>query len=75
MMSKYKVLLFDRNIVPLERNPVPTTEPGCTIEAESFEEAKQIVNDNRDKYERLKIYKADDMSKPIECITSDKGKI
>jgi len=73
-MSAYTIRLFDRNLVPLSKNPKPATEPGRTMTAETLDEAHRIVDENRPRYERIVIYKSSDMSTPVESITTDKAK-
>jgi hypothetical protein len=43
--------------------------------ADTLDEAHRIVGENRSRYERILIYKADDMSTPVESITTDKAKL
>ncbi len=73
-MSAYVVRLFDRNIIPLSQQYPPATEPARSMTADTLDEAHKIVEENRSRYERIVIYKADDMSTPVESITSDKAK-
>ena len=72
-MSAYIIHLFDRNIIPLSQQYPPATEPGRSMTAATLDEAYRIVEEHRSRYERISIYKADDMSTPVEIITTDKA--
>lgn len=74
-MSVYVIHLFDRNLIPAPLGgSSPATEPGRIEKTETLEEAQQIAQANSASYERIIIFRSEDMDNPVEDIRTDKNK-